>query len=289
VGKGDSPSLPNTPAYQQDTDYRNMLKTMSGLGNNLTNMDFSSNPMMADTVSMFNPELSNKFATTLQNSLQPSFDRSNQDLTNTLANTGGLGASTASDALSQNYRQFMNTIGTQTGQFDVTNATNALQNRVNLFNTGVGLDNSVAGYGATNENNLNNFNLQNYSNQVAQQMYQDQNKQGGWAGALKGGLGGAVTGLMAGGPNGAVAGAIAGGASGYFSPQGGAGGSNQLLNMGGASAGLLGMKNMLQPTTPSTTGRFTDSGADTTLTANPNDEQNLNLFRQIQGSGGVLK
>jgi len=126
--------------------------------------------------------------------MTPQFNESNTDLRNQLASIGALESSTASNALAKNYDNFVNTLAVQAGSAGLAQTMQALENRITLSNYGLNALSQASQQGGASESRLNQFNLQNYENQFARQVYEDQNKAGGWLGALKGGIGGGVLG-----------------------------------------------------------------------------------------------
>lgn len=254
--KNKKQELPSTPTYQQDPEFRKALADLTSTGTRLSNLDFSGgwNPLLQETT-QFNPATLQTYIDTLTKQLTPSFNASNTDLRNQLAAIGSLESSTASNALSKNYNAFLNTLAVNAGSAGLAQVEQALQNRIKLEGLGLNTLNSATGYGQGNENALNKFNLENYENQVASQMYSDQNQSGGWLGALKGGVGGGLIGagigaalaiptgglslipaLVAGGATGAIGGGLLGG----FMPQST---SNALLSGGMATAPSMAASN----------------------------------------------
>lgn len=254
MAKNKQPELPSTPQYQQDSQFRQALGDLTNVGTRLSNLDFSGgwNPSLAETT-QFNPEMLQTFMDTLKTKLTPQFNDSVTNLRNELAATGALESSTASNSQSRLASDFLNTLQVQAGDYGLQGMMKALENRITLTNMGLNALGQGTAMGQANEQNLNQFNLSNYENQVAAQMYKDQNSQGGWAGALKGGLGGAGIGAAIGGglaiagapftggaslallpaiAAGAGTGALVGGGAGYFLPSS----SGENLFRGGISA-----------------------------------------------------
>lgn len=245
--KSNQQQLPPTPQYQQDPQFRQALSDLTSTGTRLSNLDFSGgwNPLLQETT-QFNPATLQSYIDTLTKQMTPAFRDSNQALINQLAASGSLDSSTTANMLGKNYSDFQNTLAVNAGSAGLAQVEQALQNRVTLEGTGLNTLNSAAGMGQGNEQALNQFNLSNYDNQVAAQMYQDQNQAGGWLGALKGGVGGGLVGAglsvaaapFTGGaslaflPTALGAGVLAGGALGALSPQST---SNSILSGGLAS------------------------------------------------------
>ena len=242
------------------------MKSLQGLtdtGTRLSNLDFSGgyNPSLYETT-QFQPEMLQTYTDTLRKSLTPGYQSDIADMKNYLAETGGLTASTSGNMFDKLNTNFENNMAINTGNAGLTMATNALQNRISIANMGIGALGTAGTLGVNYQNNLNNFNLQNYENQVANQLYQDQNKSGGWMGALTGGIGGAAlgTGLAV-----AATPFTAGASLAYLPAAMGAGvlgggllgglGNNTTGNMvlqGGVGAGTSAMNNLRTPTTNKT-------------------------------------
>lgn len=233
--KNSKQELPSTPAYTQDPQFRQALADLTSTGTRLSGLDFSGgwNPLLQETT-QFNPQTLQLYIDTLTKQLTPAFNTSNTDLRNQMAATGSLESSTASNALAKNYSDFQNTLSVNAGSAGLAQIEQALQNRVTLEGLGLNTLDSATRIGQGNEQNLNNFNLSNYDNQVAAQLYKDQNQSGGWLGALKGGVGGGLVGAGIGAalaiPTGGLSlipaitagfgtGAVAGGLLGGFAPQ----------------------------------------------------------------------
>jgi hypothetical protein len=241
MGKNKSVSLPATPTYQTDPAYKSGLDQLMGLGTKLTNGDFTGDlSWLADTTTV-NPDIIKGFFT----GLQPSFQKMRQDTINTLAANNQLESSTTANALTQ---LDQNMADTMTGQ--VANLqTQALQNRMNLFGTGLNTISGATGMAQNEQNSINDFNLRNYENMVAKAMAEKKQSSGGLMGALTGGLGGGALGaglgallaLPTGGLSlgaGALFGGLAGG--GIGSLMGGLGPSGTGGSLMNSGIGMLG-------------------------------------------------
>lgn len=191
---------------------------MRGLGNRLTNFDFSGNlAPLADTVNL-DPEVTKLALQFAQNSLTPAFRDTVTGLKNEAANAGALESSTFTDALSKAGQDLNSQFQAITSGAALDDRSRALNNRIGLFNEGTGLIDRSTGYGLQNQGQQNQFNLNNYDNQVAQAVNNQKQQSGGWSGALQGAAGGAMAG-SAFGPWGAIIGGVGGGLSGGLSPQ----------------------------------------------------------------------
>lgn len=206
---------------------------------------------MLEETTQFNPQTLQTFINTLRMQLTPEYNRTRQDTINTLANVGALESSTTANALQQGEENFLNTLSVGANQAGLTQTMKALENRITLEGMGLNTLGESARMGQGNEQYLNQFNLSNYENQAAAAMYKDQNKAGGWLGALKGGVGGGLIGagigaalaiptgglslipaLAAGGATGAIGGGLLGGLTPSST-------SNMLMQGGMASAGTM--------------------------------------------------
>lgn len=227
-----APSLPQAPSFYQDPMFGQTQQDLYGLGTNLTNFNFggSLSPLQ-DTINL-DPEVTRLALQYAQSSLQPQYEDMLKSIKNEAAGTNSLNSSTFTDALAQ-----LGTRVDQSYQGIVAGAaledrSRALQNRMSLFGTGLDVLGGVRGAAFGNQGQRNDFNQQNYQNQVMASLYGAKSNGGFWGG-LTGALGGGLAG-SAFGPVGAVFGGLAGGlAGGYGQP--GTGG--QLL---GAGASLYG-------------------------------------------------
>lgn len=219
MSKPKAPTLPNTPTYFQDPLISQANQSQFNLGQGLTSGSiYQENPGLAETVNT-NPQMTQLMLQGLQAQLAMPLQQQRQDTINQLEANNQLTGSTTASALGnidQNYTNQLVSAGAQAGMADINRA---LQNRVALFGTGLNAIQS-AGQGAqTSSNAQNQFNLENYQNQVAKVLGEQKQQSGGFMGGLTGALGGAMAGSSF-GPVGMGIGAVAGGAAGAFSPQG---------------------------------------------------------------------
>lgn len=230
-----SPTLPETPTYQQDPLVGQANSSMFNLGQGLTSGSiYQSNPGLGEAVSM-NPQITALTLQGLQAQLNASHRQGLQDITNQLAANNQDTSSTANSAYTNYETDYQNQLVNAGAQAGIADINRALSNRVALFGQGL---NSIqaAGQGAqTASNAQNQFNLENYQNQVAKVLGEQKQQSGGLMGAFTGALGGALGG-SAFGPVGAIAGGIGGAAVGGFGPQGSGGALFQ------SGAGLAGSR-----------------------------------------------
>lgn len=222
-----SPSLPNTPQFQNDPS----LMQAQGLNNRVANFDFSGNlSPLQDTINT-DPEVSKLALSYAQNSLNPQFRLNRQNSVNDLANLGALESSTTSNAFAMQDFDLNSQLQAITSGAALEDRNRALNNRTNLFSQGLS---NLGSLGLANQSQLNNFNLENYQNIVAKSLNDQKPQNGGFMGGLTGAIGGGLSGFAVGGPWGAAIGAGAGGLIGGFGQPGTGGG---LLQAGGGLAG----------------------------------------------------
>lgn len=235
MSKTKAPELPPVPTYQTDPVFKSGLDQMMSVGNDLISGNFAGNLNWLQDTTTVNPDIIKGFFT----GLQPSFQKMRQDTINTLAANGQLESSTTANALAQLDQNIADTMTGKVADLQ----TQALNNRLNLFGTGLNTITTGTGMAQSNQNALNDFNLKNYENMVAKTLAEQKQKSGGWLGALEGGAGGAALGIALAPFTGGAslmlplamggAGALAGG----LGPQG-TGGS--ILSAGMGAAGSLG-------------------------------------------------
>lgn len=237
MGKNKSPSLPATPQFVDNT---------SGIGNSLVSGDIPS--WLQSTIS---PNFSAQAISAAQHNLQPQYDQNNLDTKNYLADIGALNSSTATDAFAKNAYNLNSTLQGFGLNQGIQDAYSANQNKLGLFNAGLGTLQS-------NQNNQNQFNLDNYSNQVAQTLAGQKKASPIW-----GGIGtalGAGAGFLVGGPAGASIGAtLGGGIGGSIDSSYGANGSAGFSGMG-SGLSMMGNPGMNSSYVPFSQGNIPGSG-----------------------------
>lgn len=234
MGKNNNPSLPATPTYQTDPIFNSGYQDLSKYANQLISGNYSGLGGIGDAVSL-HPQSTQLALQSAQGFLQPQYAQSNLDIQNQAIANNQNTSSTFTDALAKN----ANTLNSQY-QGIATNAAlqdaqTARQNQIGLLGTGLNTLQSSTNFGLQNQQDENQFNLENYSNQVAQALSSQKQQNGGFLGALTGAAGGALGGSSF-GPIGAIAGGIGGGLSGGLSPQS----SNLGGNILQAGSGLYG-------------------------------------------------
>jgi hypothetical protein len=184
-----------------------------------------------------NPQITALTLQKLQAQLEPSYRTGLQNITNTLEANNQLTGSTTASSLGNYQSDYMAQLTAAGAEAGIQDINRALQNRMSLYGTGL---NTAAGVGNTalsNQNQMNQFAIQNYENQVAASLMNQPAARGGFMGALTGAVGGGLAGFTMGGPAGAAIGAGAGGLAGGFGSPGT--GSSFL----GAGASMFGNRN----------------------------------------------
>ncbi len=240
MGKNNTPQLPSTPTYQTDPVFQKGYQSLYDIGSQLTKGDFSGN------LSWLNPTVNNNNSAlalaSAQGILAPQFRDTLNQITQSAAANGQLESSTFGDALARSQSdlnsQFQSIVSNQA----INDSNQSNQNRLSLFGSGLDTLNQATNYGFGNQNSENQFNLNNYSNQVAAALAGQKQSNGGLLGGLMGAGGGALAGLalapFTGGSSLLLAGlgGLAGGAAGALTPQSANVGGSLL----GSGAGLLG-------------------------------------------------
>jgi hypothetical protein len=240
MGKNSSPSLPATPVYQQLPEFTNGYKGLQEYGNRLITGDLTGNlSWLSPTISTSNTANSLSAA---QGLLQPQFRDTLQQIRNEAAANNQLESSTFTDALARSQSDLNSQYQSIVSQQAIRDAEMANQNRLGLLGTGLGAYESGTRFAGQDQSEMNQFNLQNYDNQVAAALAGQKQANGGFLGGLMGAGGGALMGLalapFTGGSSLLLAGggALAGGLAGGLSPQSQNVGGSLL----GSGAGLLG-------------------------------------------------
>lgn len=243
MSKKKSPSIPEAPSFQTDPNVAWSQDVLKSQVPNLLSLSGLPAPLM-EAINT-NPQITQLTLQGLQAQLDPVYRQRRQDTINTLeANNQLTGSTTASSLgnLESDYMAQLTAAGAEAGINDINRA---LQNRVNLYGTGLNMAAGVGSTGLNNQNQMNQFALQNYENQVAAALLSQPQQSGGWAGGLTGGLGGAGTGAMIGtmimpGIGTAIGAGIGAGIGGFAGSQAPSGTGGQFL---GAGASMFGNRN----------------------------------------------
>jgi len=240
MGKNKGPDLPAAPTFQADPTAAAGIPDLLKYGQELASGDFGGR------LSWLNPTINNNNSSNslayAQALLQPQLRDNLTQITNAAAANGSLNSSTFTDALAKSNSDVNSQYQAILAQQAIADSNQSNTNRLALFGQGLDTIQNASQLGLGNQSQTNDFNLQNYNNQVAAALAGQKQSNGGFAGALSGGLGGVMAGLalapLTGGSSlllaglGGAAGAAAGGLSPASSNMGGS-----LL---GSGAGLLG-------------------------------------------------
>lgn len=234
-------NLPDTPEYFQDPRFTQGLDTLFGAGETLMGLDFSDQFQPLQDVISFNPEITDLALKTIQAQMAPQIRDQQQSIINQLAANNQLESSVTADALSRFNTDIASQMQSFVYQAGMQDINRALQGRQDLFGLGLNATGQATGMSFQDQSARNNFNMQNYENQVGAAIANQKN-QGGLMGALSGAGGGALAGMALAIPTsglslgmGALYGGLAGGVMGGF---GSSGTGSQILQSG---AGLYGM------------------------------------------------
>jgi hypothetical protein len=250
MGGGGS-SIPSAPSFQPDPYYgkiqRRQLGQYDWLLQGLTGMSYNDsgknrgysqtgvpsgweNSLLGEATNI-SPEISRLSRELGEAQLKPAYEFERQNILNTLEANNQLTGSTTGSQLTQLSNNYLAGLTGMQAQYGLADVERALNNRVQLYGTGLNLGQGIAGNALENQNQMNQFALANYENQVAAAMMGE--KGGGWLGGLLGGTGGALGGAAGGAligsivPGiGTVAGALIGG------------------GLGAAGGGLMGSQSM---------------------------------------------
>lgn len=233
MGKSKGLNLPATPQYTEDSNLSPNITFGSEYNKGLLSGNFTGD--RAWLQSLVNPNNSANALSYAQSTLSPQFRQNNLDLTNQLAATGSLNSSTASDAYSKMTGDLNTAYQAIVSQQAIRDSEQANANKLGLLQTGEQGLNAFTGAAQSRSNAQNQFNLENYNNQVAAALAGQKQSNGGLMGGLTGAAGGAMAGSFL-GPLGVAGGALLGGLAGGFTPQS----SNFGGNILSSGAGLLG-------------------------------------------------
>ncbi len=250
MGKSKGPELPKAPTFQADPSAATGIPDLLKYGQELSSGDFGGRlSWLKPTISGDNTANSLAFA---QAKLQPQFRDTLQQITNQAAANGQLNSSTFTDALARSQSDLNSQYQAILSQQAIADNNQSNTNRLALFGQGLNSIQNASQLGLSNQGQTNDFNLQNYNNQVAAAIAGK-----GTGSNMFGGLGtalGAGAGFLIGGPMGAGLGAtIGGGLGGTIDSSRGGTGSAGFSGMGGG-LGLLGSSMLANPLTTSKLG-----------------------------------
>jgi len=217
--KSKSPSIPNAPSFQADPNLawsQDYLKGQTNyLTQGLTTEGGNLSGLLGDTINV-SPLVSQYSQQLAQSQLDPAFRVRQQDMMNQLEANNQLTGSTTASSLGNLNADYMASLTVMQAQYGLADVQRALNTRVELYGMGLNTGQAVGSNALTNQNQMNQFALANYENQVASAMMGQKSERGGWGGAITGAIGGAASGSSM-GPWGALAGAVVGGVAGGLS------------------------------------------------------------------------
>jgi hypothetical protein len=190
-------SIPETPQFQADPNvgwsqdrlkeqYNYLISGLTGVGGSLSGL-------LGDSVNI-SPEVSRLSQQYAQSQLDPAYRQQRQDLVNTLEANNQLTGSTTASALGNLSSDYMAYLTGMQAQYGLADVNRALNNRVQLYTTGLNIGQNVGSAGLENQNQMNQFALTNYENQVAASLM-NQSSGSPW-GAIGGGAAGAAIGTL---------------------------------------------------------------------------------------------
>lgn len=200
MGSSNSPSLPSAPNYWKSGVASQTMADLQRYGKALMSGGFTNagnelvgwlNPLVS-----LNPEATQTAVNLASRDITKNYERSNQDIINTLAANNQLESSVTGNRLLDAQDEYLNVLGDINSQFYLADVERALGNMAGLFETGLNTTGNAANLGLNREQMRNAFNQQNYENKVAATLASDNG--GGWMDSLTGGLGGAGMGALAG-------------------------------------------------------------------------------------------
>lgn len=192
-------SMPETPTFQVDPNVawsQDRLKDQYGyLMNGLTQEGQSLSGGLGEATNI-SPEISRLSQQYAQSQLDPAFRTQRQDLINTLEANNQLTGSTTASSLGNLSADYMASLTGMQAQYGLADVSRALNNRMQLYTTGLNIGQNVGQAGLQNQEQMNQFALQNYENQVAAAMMNKNNSSAGMWGSLGGAALGAGAGAL---------------------------------------------------------------------------------------------
>jgi hypothetical protein len=190
--RGKKSSVPEAPKFQTDPNVgwsQDRLKEQYGyLMNGLTQPGQSLSGGLGEATNI-SPEISRLSMQYAQSQLDPQFRINRQNTINDLEANNQLTGSTTASALGNLDADYMASLTGMQAQYGIADVNRALNNRVQLYTTGLNVGQNVGTQGLANQEQMNSFALSNYENQVAAAMMGQQSNAGTW-----GSIGGAVIG-----------------------------------------------------------------------------------------------
>lgn len=241
MAKNKGLQLPQAPTYYQNSNVNPNIDFASGVGKQLLNSDYTGGLSGLSDLVSYNPLSTQLALQSAQGFLTPQYNEIRNQAVQDATNSNSLNSSTFTDALAKNSFNLQSQYQGIASQAALTDKYQADQNKIGLFEYGGDLLNQTSQTGLNQSGQQNQFNLENYQNQVAATLAGQKQKGGGFLGGLTGGVGGAILGGLLAVPTGglsigvgALLGGLGGGLAGGFG-QPGTGG--QILNAGASAAG----------------------------------------------------
>ncbi len=237
-------SVPEAPKWQPDPNVgwsQDRLKEQYGyLIGGLTTPGGSLSGLLGEAVNI-SPEISRLSQQYAESQLNPAYERAKQEVINQLEANNQLTGSTTASSLGNLASDYAASLTGMQAQYGLADVERALNNRVQLYTTGLNIGQNVGQAGLQNQQQMNQFALANYENQVAAAMMNQ--KSGSPWGQIGGMALGGLAGFAMGGPAGAMMGAgIGGGLGGALTGGGNAGMSAVSGGLASGGGYMLGSK-----------------------------------------------
>jgi len=192
MSKSKSPSIPDAPSFQADPNVgwsQDFLKGQSNyLINGLTTNGGNLSGLLGDSINV-NPLVSQYSQQLAQSQLDPAFRVRQQDMMNQLEANNQLTGSTTASSLGNLNADYMASLTGMQAQYGLADVERALNNRVQLYGMGLNTGQAVGSTALQNQNQMNQFALANYENQVASALMGQKSSGSPW-----GSIGGAAVG-----------------------------------------------------------------------------------------------
>lgn len=169
--------LPNAPTQYTNPLLMGDISSQSALAKRLTSGDFTGDLSWLSGLTNPNSGYLQNALSAAQNTLQPQFRDTIQQIQNIAAANGSLNSSTFTDALSRAGSDLNSQYQAMLSNAAMQDYTNANNNRLNLFGSGLSLGQNAIGNEFQQTNSTNAFNLENYGNLVAKAIQDNTNLQ----------------------------------------------------------------------------------------------------------------
>lgn len=174
---GPNLNLPNAPTQYKNPLLSGSLANQSGLANRLTSGNFTGDLSWLSGLTNPNSGYLQNALSAAQGTLQPQFRDTIQQIQNSAAANGSSNSSTFTDALTRAGSDLNSQYQSMVGNAAMQDYTNANQNRMSLFGSGLQLGQQGISNQMQEGNNTNAFNLDNYGNIVAKAIQDNTNLQ----------------------------------------------------------------------------------------------------------------